>query len=423
MGSGKQTNRAVKVRIEDLADLHRCCAGIDVHKASVTVCVICGGDEAEVAQYGTTTNELKQLKAWLARKAVTHIVMESTGVYWKPVWQILEQGGFHLLLANARQVRNMPGRKTDQADAIWLATLLRKGLIEGSFIPPAEVRALRDLCRSRTSLLHDRTRIVQRLEKVLEEANIKLDTVVSDLMGISGQRMLEKMSEGVTDPIELADLALGKLRPKIPQLVEALEGSFLPHQLFLLKELLAQHEELSERMQRFEEKIEEYARPFEPAVVRLIGIAGLDRRSALGVLSEIGADMTRFPSAEQLARWAVICPGNKESAGKRLSGRTGAGNPWIRAILVQCAWAATRKKDTYFRAQFRRLLHRGKKRAIVAVAHSILKVIWHLLRRDLDFKDLGADYFEKQNLDLHKRVCVRKLEKMGFTVTLAPTAA
>jgi transposase len=398
MGSGKQTNRAVKVRIEDLADLHRCCAGIDVHKASVTVCVICGGDEAEVAQYGTTTNELKQLKAWLASKAVTHIVMESTGVYWKPVWQILEQGGFHLLLANARQVRNMPGRKTDQADAIWLATLLRKGLIEGSFIPPAEVRALRDLCRSRTSLLHDRTRIVQRLEKVLEEANIKLDTVVSDLMGISGQRMLEKMSEGVTDPIELADLALGKLRPKIPQLVEALEGSFLPHQLFLLKELLAQHEELSERMQRFEEKIEEYARPFEPAVVRLIGIAGLDRRSA-------------------------ICPGNKESAGKRLSGRTGAGNPWIRAILVQCAWAATRKKDTYFRAQFRRLLHRGKKRAIVAVAHSILKVIWHLLRRDLDFKDLGADYFEKQNLDLHKRVCVRKLEKMGFTVTLAPTAA
>jgi transposase len=193
MGSGKQTNRAVKVRIEDLADLHRCCAGIDVHKASVTVCVICGGDEAEVAQYGTTTNELKQLKAWLASKAVTHIVMESTGVYWKPVWQILEQGGFHLLLANARQVRNMPGRKTDQADAIWLATLLRKGLIEGSFIPPAEVRALRDLCRSRTSLLHDRTRIVQRLEKVLEEANIKLDTVVSDLMGISGQRMLEKI--------------------------------------------------------------------------------------------------------------------------------------------------------------------------------------------------------------------------------------
>jgi transposase len=421
--SAKQNPRAVKVRVEDLTDLHHSCAALDVHKAQVTVCVIDESQEAEVAEYGATTNELKQVEQWLVSKGVTHVVMESTGVYWKPVWQILEQGGFHLLLANARQVRNMPGRKTDQADAIWLATLLRKGLIQGSFIPPAEVRALRDLCRSRTSLLHDRTRIVQRLEKTLEQANIKLDTVVSDLMGLSGQRMLGKMAEGVADPIQLADLALGKLRAKIPQLIQALEGSFLPHQLFLLKELLAQHQELTERMQRFEEKIEEYARPFESAVVRLTRIPGLDRRSAVGILSEIGADMTRFPSAEQLARWAMICPGNKQSAGKQLSGRIGAGNPWIRAILVQCAWAATRKKDSYFRAQFRRLLHRGNKRAIVAVAHSILKVIWHLLRRQLDYQDLGADYFEKQNLNAHKRAYVRKLEKMGFTVTLAPRAA
>ena len=412
-----------KVKLEDLSDLHTSCAGIDVHKASVTVCWIGGGSEGEITQYGTTTGALRELSAWLKNRAVTHVVMESTGVYGKPVWQILEEGGFHLLLANARQVRNMPGRKTDQADAIWLATLLRKGLIEGSFIPPAEVRALRDLCRSRASLLHDRTRIVQRIEKTLEQANVKLDTVVSDLMGLSAQRMLRSMAGGESDAAQLAQLAVGKLRPKIPALTPALEGCFLPHQRFLLQELLAQYDELSQRIARFEQRIDEYACPFEDAVLRLSRIPGVDRRSAIGILSEIGADLARFPTPEQLARWAVVCPGNKQSAGKRLSGRIGAGNPWLRAILVQCAWAATRKKDSYLSAQFRRLVHRGRSRAAVAVAHSILKIIWCLLTRKTDYSDLGADYFQRQNLEAHKRAYIKKLEKLGYTVTLTPVAA
>jgi transposase len=421
--TNKKPPAATKVRLDDLANLHTSCAGIDVHKSSVTVCWIGSGSEGEITEYGTTTGELRALGAWLKSKAVTHVVMESTGVYWKPVWQILEEGKFHLLLANARQVRNMPGRKTDQADAIWLATLLRKGLIEGSFIPPVEVRALRDLCRSRASLMHDRTRVVQRIEKTLEVANIKLDTVVSDLMGASSQRMLRSMAQGETDPIQLAALAVGRLRPKIAQLVPALEGHFLPHQRFLLQELLAQYDEISERIGRFERRIDEYACPFEEAVERLSKIPGLERRSAIGILSEIGSDMARFPSAAQLARWAAISPGNQQSAGKRLNTRIGAGNPWLRAILVQCAWAATRNKDSYLTAQFRRLLHRGRTRAIVAVAHSILKIIWHLLTRKVDYQDLGADYFQRQNLDAHKRAYVKKLEKLGYIVTLSPLAA
>ncbi len=252
--------KGTKVRIEDLQDIYQFCAGIDVHKAGVTVCAICGRGaelEAEVVEYGTTTAELRQLGEWLREQGVTHVVMESTGVYWRPVWQILESAGFHLLLANAKKVRNVPGRKTDQSDSIWLATLLCKGLIQGSFIPPQEIRALRDLCRSRASLVRDRTRVIQRIEKVLEEGAVKLDVVASDLVGVSGLRMLKQLAEGETDTTAMAELALGRLRSKIPQLIEALEGSFRPHQLFLLRELLEQYDYLCKKVERFEIQIEE----------------------------------------------------------------------------------------------------------------------------------------------------------------------
>ena len=281
MATRRRTN---KVNIDALVDLYERCAAIDVHKESVTICAILpstgGSVQGEMVSYGTTTGELRQLSQWLQECGVTHVVMESTGVYWRPVWQILEAGGFHLLLANAKQVRNMPGRKTDQADAVWLATLLRKGLIKGSFIAPPQVRALRDLCRSRTSLVRDRTRVVQRIEKVLEEANIKLDTVASDLMGVGPRMMMEELIKGETDTTKIAELALGRMRPKIPQLVGALEGHFRPHQTFLLKQLLDQFDDLFRRIERFEQQIEEYSRPFDKQMARLDAVPGIDRTSA-----------------------------------------------------------------------------------------------------------------------------------------------
>lgn len=424
MATRRRTN---KVSIDALADLYERCAGIDVHKETVTVCVIRPGPEGkvegEMMSYGTTTGELRQLSSWLQECGVTHVVMESTGVYWRPVWQILEQGGFHLLLANAQQVRNMPGRKTDQADAVWLATLLRKGLIKASFIAPAQVRALRDLCRSRASLVRDRTRVVQRIEKVLEEANIKLDTVASDLLGVGSRRMLEQLLQGETDTTQIAALALGRMRSKIPQLIPALEGSFRPHQRFLLQELLDQFDDLSRRVERFERQIEEYARPFEQQLARLDAVPGINRLSAAAILSETGVQMEQFPTPQRFCRWATLAPGNNQSAGKQRSGKTGKGNRWLRGSLTQCAWAATHDKHSYFAAQYRRLLHRGKQRALVAVAHSLLTAIWHMLRHDVAYRELGADFFQKQNLDDLKKTYLKKLEKLGFRVTLEPAVA
>ena len=418
--------RSEKVRIEDLSDLYERCAGIDVHKSSVTVCAICGGEgqgaEGEVVEFGTTTADLRELRQWLVEKGVTHIVMESTGVYWCPVWQILEGPGLELLLANAKQVRNMPGRKTDQADAIWLATLLRKGLLKGSFIAPAEIRALRDLCRSRSSLVHDRTRVVQRIEKLLEMANIKLDTVATDLMGMGPRKMIEGLAAGETDPVKLAELALGRMRPKIPELVKALEGSFRPHQIFLLKQRLEQFDFLSAAIEAVEKEIEVAAHPFEEQIRRLDTVPGINRIAATSLLGEIGVDMSQFPTPGQLCRWARISPGNHETGGKQRSGKTGPGNRWLRGMLVQCAWAASHDKDSYLSAQYRRLLHRGKQRALVGVAHSMLAALWHMLQRGEDYRDLGADYFEKQNLEGQKRACINKLQKLGFRVQLQPAA-
>jgi transposase len=300
-----------------------------------------------------------------------------------------------------------------------LATLLRKGLLQPSYIPPPEIRALRDLCRAHSNLVHERVRVVQRIQGLLETANLKLDSVISDVMGKSGRQMLQALAEGQTDPEKLAEYALGRMRSKKPELVAALEGHLRPQQRFILREWLAHFDALSARIEKFLMQIQEYARPFEAAVARLMQMPGLDRLSATKLMAETGADLAAFPSPEQFSSWATVCPGNRRSAGKQRSGRTRQGNPWLRSIVTECAWAASRSKDTYFYAQYHRLAPRiGKNRAIMAVAHSMLYVIWHLLTQQVDFRDLGGDYFQTIKHEGQTKAWVRKLQKLGYRVTL-----
>jgi transposase len=414
--------RSKRVRLNDLSDVHERCAGIDVHKASVTVCVSTGGGQGELRQYPTTTAGLRELKQWLTDSGVTHVVMESTGVYWQPVWQILEDEHYRLILANARQVRNLPGRKTDGEDAAWLATLLRKGLVRGSFIPPAEVRALRDLCRTRATLVMERATVSQRVEKVLEQANIKLDTVVTDVMGVSSRLMIDELLNDQTDRQRIADLAIGALRKKIPELIEALDGHLLPHQKTVLQTLLRQFDFLSKEIDGLEEAIEKYARPFAAEIARLDEVPGIDRIAAATLIGEIGVDMNCFPTPEQFCKWATMAPGNNETGGKKKSGSIGKGNTWLRRIMTQIAWAATRTKGSYFSTQFVRLLRRGSQKALVAVAHSLLGVVWHMLNRKERYRELGADYFQRRDYQQIVRSHVRKLEAMGLKVQVQSAA-
>jgi transposase len=416
------TKRSNRVRLNDLADVHERCAGIDVHKGSVTVCVSTGGGEGELREYPTTSGGLRELRQWLAESAVTHVVMESTGVYWQPVWQILEDKRYRLLLANARHVRNMPGRKTDGEDAAWLATLLRKGLIRGSFVPPAEVRALRDLCRTRATLVTERATVSQRVEKVPEQANVKLDTVVTDVMGVSSRRMIEELLAGQTDRERMAELAIGALRNKIPQLIEALDGHVLPHQRTMLQSLLRQFDFLSREIEGLEKAIEEYARPFAREIALLDEVPGIDLIAASTLIGEIGIDMSCFPTPEEFCRWSTMAPGNNESGGKKKSGSIGQGNTWLRRIMTQIAWAATRTKGSYFSAQFVRLLRRGSQKALVAVAHSILRAIWHMLSRKAPYRELGADYFQRRDYERIIQSHVRKLEALGLKVQILSAA-
>lgn len=407
--------------------MHERCVGIDVHKDSLSVCLIVGGAggtaEGEVRQFGTTTRQLRELGAWLEQEEVTHLVMESTGVYWKPVWQISDNGRLPLLLANAKAVKNMPGRKTDQADCIWLATLLRKGLIRGSFIPPAEIRALRDLCRCRTTMVQQRSQTVLRIQKLLEESNIKLDSVLTDVRGVSGRAMLNSLSEGETDEEKLAALAVPQLRGKMPQLTRALEGTMVRHRRFVLKQWLSNFEELDRHIAELEQEIEAYAAPFESQIGRLDEIPGVNRIGAIAILSEIGVDMSAFATAGKLCAWAGVCPGNNETGGKRKKARVRSGNRWLRGMLTQCAWAATRTRKSYFHAQYRKLVGRcGNNKALVAAAHSLLAIIWHMLQRNEPYRDLGADYFDCLNTQNKQRAYVRKLEQLGFKVTLQPAA-
>jgi len=404
----------------------RCC-GLDVHKSSITACVRIqeksGKPHKVVRRFGAMTVDLRALASWLMEQQVTHVAMESTGVYWKPVWNILE-GQFTLILANAQPVKNVPGRKTDTKDSEWLAELLQYGLLSSSFVPPQLIRDLRDLTRTRASLAQESSRIASRIQKVLEDANIKLASVASDVLGKSGQAILAALIAGQDDAEQLADLARGLLRAKIPQLQCALEGLTREHHRFLLERLLVQWQFVESETELLDQRLEQIAQaepPLAEAVARWDTVPGVDRIAAWGLVAEMGIDMGQFPSAQQAASWAGLCPGNHESGGKRLSGKTRKGNPWLRRILGQSAWAAARTKNTYVAAQFRRLAaKRGRKRAIVAVGHSLLVIGYHLQRKKCSYQDLGPDHFDRMNAEGLKRYLVKRLEGLGQKVTLEP---
>ena len=403
----------------------RCC-GLDVHKREVVACVVSteldGTVRKEVRAFGTMTPDILALSDWLAAREVSHVAMESTGVYWKPIWNLLEDR-FALLLVNARHVKAVPGRKTDVRDCEWLAELLRHGLLTGSFVPERPQRELRELTRYRTSLIRERTAAANRLQKTLEGANVKLASVATDILGKSGRRILAALVAGETDGMVLAQLAQGRLREKIPQLERALVGGVGEHQCFLVAEQLAHIDYLDEAIARVSAEIVARLHPEDDAIARLDTIPGVGRAVAEAVVAEIGADPSRFPSARHLASWAGLCPGNHESGGKRHGGATRKGSPWLRACLVQAAHAAARTKGTYLAAQYRRLAaRRGRAKAAIAVAHSILINVYHLLTDGTVYHDLGGNYFDERDRQAVERRLVHRLQGLGYRVSLEPVA-
>jgi transposase len=402
-------------------------AGLDVHKAQVTACVRVPGRGRErvqeVAEFQTTVHGLLALRDWLHAQRVTQVAMEATGVYWKPLWAILEDE-FDCLLVNARHVKQVPGRKTDVGDAAWLCQLLEAGLLQRSFVPPKPIRALRNLTRYRKAQIGERQREANRLHKILEDTGIKLDCVATDILGLSGRAMLEALVSGTTDPAVLAELARGKLRAKIPALREALVGRFDPQHALIVSAILAHLDFLDEQIGLLSEAIAEQLVPFAPAVELLCTIPGFGRRTAEVVIAEIGTDMSRFPSARHLASWAGQCPGNDRSAGKRRSGTTRHGSKWLDAALTEAALAATRTKDVYLAAQYQRLRpRRGHGRALGAVKHSILCACWHMLTTGELYRDPGRDYYSRRDPERAARRLVAQLERLGHRVTLEAAAA
>lgn len=409
--------------------IYRCCAGLDVHQKTVEATVRrldeAGRLTTQTRRFGTMTRELLALGDWMAQEGVTIVVMEATGVYWKPVWNLLE-GRFELLLVNARHVKQVPGRKTDASDSQWLAQLLQYGLLRGSLVPPRAVRELRDLTRDRTQLVQESARVANRIQKVLEDANVKLASVATDVLGVSGRAMLEAMIAGEQDPVRLAGLARGILRKKDAQLRLALHGGLTDHHRFMLGVHMEHLHDLERYIATIEERIDQKVaeQGWGQAVERLDQIPGVDKRTAQVMLCETGGDMSRFASEHHLASWAGMCPGNHESAGKRKSGKTRKGSRWLRAALVQAGWAATRTKNRYLKAQFHRLARRrGRKRALVAVGHSVLIAAYHMLKEGRDYHELGGDYFERRDAERIKRSLVRRLEALGNRVTLEPVGA
>jgi len=405
--------------------MHPRVAGIDVHEAFVMVCcriVRPDGQVDKITQrFSTMTRDLLALGDWLSDDRVTHLAMESTSVYWKPIWNLLEDR-FTILLVNARHVKQLPGRKRDVSDAEWLAQLLQHGLLKASFIPPQPIRELRDLTRHRTTLQEERTRVVNRIHKVLEDANVKLSAVVSDIMGVSGRAMLRAIVAGETDPRRLADLAQRRMRAKLPALEAALTGRVRAHHRLLLTTLLDQVTFLEQQIADYDRHIAQAAAPFALALTQLRTIPGVQGRTAENLLAEIGADMRAFPSERHLASWAALCPGHHETGGKQKSGRTRKGNRWLRAVLTQAAWAAARTKGSYPAGQFRRLAaRRGKTRALIAVAHSMLIAVYHMLRHNVPYTDLGAAHFDRLAPQALTRSLVQRLERLGYDVTLQPT--
>ena len=405
------------------------CAFLDVHRDTVMACVRTpdggGGRREEVREFGSTTSQLLALGEWLVACRVTLVGMEATGVYWKPVYWVLEASIPQVWVINARHMRNVPGRKTDVADAVWGASLLEHGLVRPSFIPPEPFRALRDLTRYRKSVIEERGRETQRLHKVLEDAGVKLSSVASSVLTKSGRDMIEALIGGQRDPEVLAELAKGRMRKKIPQLRDAMAGRFSEHHALLCRAMLARIDQADATIGELTVRVDELLAPYEAAVSLLVTIPGVSSRTAQVILAEIGADMSRFPTAGHLSSWAGMCPGNNESAGKHRSGHTRRGSKWLRKALIEAAQAAGRTKNTYLGAQFAQIRgRRGPQRAAVAVGHSILIIAWHLLTTGEPYNDLGGDYFDRRrNTTTRQRRLVAQLEAMGHHVTLEPAAA
>ena len=407
--------------------MYEVCAGIDVHKKNVVVCLLrakAGSKcEREVRTFGTTTRSLLELLDWLVSAGCTHVAMESTGVYWKPVFNLLE-GAMEVWLVNPQHIKALPGRKTDVKDCEWIADLMQHGLIKRSFIPPREIRELRDLVRTRTTLIRDRARQVNRIQKVLEDANIKLASVASDVLGVSGRAMIQAIINGQTDTETLANLARGRMRSKKGELKEALWGRVTDHHRFLLRTHLGLVDTLETHVAELSQRIEACMAPFAEARDRLDAITGVGPEVATVVISEIGTDMRYWPNHRHAASWAALCPGHHESAGKRKSGRTRKGNKWLREALVQAAWAASHSRDTYMSAHFHRIRsHRGPKKAAVAVAHSIFVRCYHMLATGTEYHELGGDYLDQRRRNALQQRLITRLERLGLKVTVQPAAA
>lgn len=397
-------------------------AGLDEHKKTVVACVITP-ERRETRTFGTMTPDLIRLREWLLQCGVTHVAMESTGVYWKPIWNLLEDS-FHLLLANAYHIKNVPGRKTDVKDAEWIADLLRHGLIRGSFVPDREQRELRELTRYRRSLVEEQAREIERIQKVLEGANIKLSSVVSDTLGVSGRAMLEAMVHGIEDPKVLADMAKGRLRQKKACLEEALQGLIGEHQRMILKIQLNHLDSLDHHIAELNEEVSRRMQHLEEIIQRLDNVPGINQRNAEEILAETGTDMSVFPTAAHLSSWAGLCPGNNKSAGKRKSGKTRRGNRWLCSTVVRAARGAVRSKNNYFSALYRRIVgRRGDKRAIVAVGNSIGCTIYHMISKATEYQDLGPLYFDERNRERTVTRALHRLESLGYKVTLEVAGA
>jgi transposase len=398
------------------------CAGLDVHKKTVVACVLrTAADETvakDVRTFSTTSQGLRLLRQWLGSLGVTQIAMESTGVYWRPVLNLLEEA-FTIILVNAQHMKAVPGHKTDVKDSEWIAELLRHGLLRASFLPPKPIRDLRDLVRTRKIVVQQRAQAINRVQKVLETANIKLSSVASDVLGKSGREMLDAMLAGVSDAETLAALAKGRLRTKLPALREALEGTVTATHRTLLRHLLDQIDFFGHELEQLSAEIEEQLTPYSASLQRLMQIPGVGRMAAATILAEIGEEMERFPSAKHLASWAGVAPGNRQSGGRRLRAATNKGNRHLQAVLAEVVWVIARMKETYLATQYHRLAHRiGKQRAVVAVSHSLIVIIYHLLREKEDYHDLGPHYFETLDRTRQRAAAVRRLEALGYTVML-----
>lgn len=406
------------------------CAGLDVHKRTVVACVRTPGSgrqkrSSEVRTFGTFEHQLVALREWLIAAGVTSVAMEATGVFWKPVWHVLDEGQpFDLLLVNPAHIKNVPGRKTDVNDATWIAQLLECGLLRSSFVPPVEIRELREVTRYRRQLTEERARETQRLQKVLEDANVKLSSVASDVLGVTGRMILDALCAGERDPDVLAEMAQRKLRAKIGDLRQCVPGRFNAHHAGMVTEIVAHVDYLSAAITRLDARIEEMIVPFRPARELLTTIPGIQQRSAEIILAEIGNDMARFPTPAHLASWAGLCPGNNESAGKHRSTHTRSGNSWLQSALVEAAWANIRSKDCYLAVRFWRIAkRRGQQRALIAIAHTILVIIWHMLKEGTVYTELGSDYLARlDDPDRRRRHLINQLEHLGYHVQLSPAA-